>query len=160
MDNHTRYPFAPELTRDFANHAITTGKRICFAQNPLAALSIKDNLFPMNHFKILLLTSILSGLVTYQATASQALDPEIIMDLKKGHKQTCTPTVSRQLITMGIPINNYKIELYCECLGNFYFNDFTKIEFEQMKDNKGRLPTTITDKRRDIQKYCADVHFK
>jgi|GEM_PF-4877681 len=116
-------------------------------------------MYRINNFKVLLLVPILCVLLPSQVTANQALDPELILALKKGHMRTCLPTISRQLKSTGISVSQDKTELYCECLGNFYFNDLTKREFSEMNENKGGLPSRIATKRRAIQEYCVDVHF-
>jgi len=117
-------------------------------------------MYRINNFKALLLAPILCLLVPGQVTANQELDPELILALKKGHMSTCLPTISRQLKSTGLPVSQDKAELYCECLGNFYFNDLKKSEFAEMNENKGGLPSHIATKRRAIQEYCVDVHFK
>lgn len=114
----------------------------------------------INRFIVLLLPLILCVLVPSQAPANQALDPELILALKKGHMGTCLPTITRQIKSTGLPVSRDKIELYCECLGNFYFNDLTKREFSEMEKNNGGLPERIARQRRAIQEYCLDVHFK
>jgi len=73
---------------------------------------------------------------------------------------SCLPTISRQLISIGLPNIQQKSGPYCECLGNFYFNDLTKKEYAEIQKNSDGLPNRIIARRRAIQEYCADVHFK
>ena len=114
----------------------------------------------MNNVKVLFLALIFYCVaIPSQVIANQALNPELLFGLKKGHKKTCVPTIARQLKSTGLKISQAKVELYCECLGNLYFNDLTKSEYAEMNINNGGLPRRVAAQRRMIQEYCVDIHF-
>ena len=109
---------------------------------------------------LMMFVSVLCAVAPTSIGASQALDPNIIMDLKRGHMKTCPSAISAQLKSIGAPVGQDKILLYCECLGTFYFNDLTKTEYSQMLKGGGSLPDRIASMRRQIQEYCVATHLR
>jgi hypothetical protein len=105
------------------------------------------------------LTLIMSVTVSDQATANQALDPRLILDLKQGHMKTCSATIVTQLRSIGSSLGQEVAIRYCECVGNLYFNDLTKAEYSEMVRTNGSLPNRVTAIRRQIQEHCATTHF-
>lgn len=103
--------------------------------------------------------SILCLVAPASIAANQALDPSIIIDLKKGHMKTCPDTISAQLRSIGVPVVQSIVLRYCECLGTFYFNDLTKSEYSQMLKSGYSLPDRIALIRRQIQEHCVVTHF-
>lgn len=91
-------------------------------------------------------------------TSDDALDPAIIVNLKKGHMLTCLPAVREQLLQVGASHTDESLNLYCGCLGVLYFNDFTNADYQTLIQTK-RLPSRIANIRKDIQHYCADKHI-
>ncbi|WP_157132261.1 hypothetical protein [Roseobacter sp. AzwK-3b] len=97
---------------------------------------------------------------TGAVVAETPLDPHLIQALKTGHLRTCLPNVSFQLESAGLASNPQKVaNMYCHCLGNFYFNDLSKEEFEEMRISDGALPARIAQNRRAIQEHCATIHL-
>lgn len=98
------------------------------------------------------------ALASSNVFAFEGSDSDVIFHFKKGHKKSCVPTITRQLVATGFQMPKEKVELYCECLGNYYFNEMSKKEITEM--NSGKTPHRIIEQRRDISEYCADLHFK
>lgn len=90
--------------------------------------------------------------------ADAALNPILIMELKSGYVETCRPTIVRQLESVGLA-NAPKARIYCECLSNFYFNDFTNSDYQYLKKSNGLLPERIRETQNQIRVYCADLHL-
>jgi hypothetical protein len=107
----------------------------------------------------IIVIAISGSTLSHLIRASEEIEPMLIIDLKKGHLKTCLPTISKQFKSIGIKFTQSKVEIYCRCLGNFYFNNLTKREFKQM-GNKGGLPQRIANQRRNIQEYCYSTHFE
>ena len=110
----------------------------------------------------ILLILILSFLVTpfNLVKADTPLDPNLILGLRQGHIGTCVPTVVQQLQSVGYRNVEAAARQYCECVGIFYFNDFTQSDYDEMMRSPTRaLPGRIAANRLDIQEYCATIHF-
>ncbi len=114
----------------------------------------------INIYKLLLLILTFCIVMPSDSNASEPLNPQLILGLKKGFMSSCLPTISRQLTSIGMPNIQHKSGLYCECLGNFYYNDVTKKEYVEIQKNSDRLPNRIIAKRRAIQEHCADTHLR
>ena len=92
--------------------------------------------------------------------ADVPLDRNLILGLRQGHMSTCVPTIVQQLQSVGYMGGEASARQYCECLGIFYFNDFTQSDYDDMmRSTTGSLPARIAESRRDIQEYCANIHF-
>lgn len=91
--------------------------------------------------------------------AEEALDSELIWELKEVHKRSCVPNITQQLNAAGFSFLTQQAHIYCECLGIHYFNDFTESDFAEMKQSAGNLPARIATNRRDIAELCADLHL-
>ena len=92
------------------------------------------------------------------AIASDALNPALIFNLKKGHKSSCVPTIQQQLKSIGMDNIKAKAIIYCDCLGILYFNEFTESDYAEMKANN-RLPEHTRNNRKQFQEYCADLNL-
>lgn len=83
--------------------------------------------------------------------------PSIINDLKSGHMRTCVPNILGQFESVTGSSDVRSVELYCACLGNFYFNEISVSDVEQIA--RGEIPQNITAQRSEVQNYCADLHL-
>jgi hypothetical protein len=108
--------------------------------------------------KSLFTYSLLFLIFTAKFSSAATLDPAIIIGIKKGHITSCEPTVKRQTDSVSHNISIRQVQLYCECLGNFYFNDFTTQDYAYLKQNKV-LPPRSAENRKSYQEYCASLHF-
>ena len=94
------------------------------------------------------------------AQAKSALNPELIVELKRGYTETCVPTIVQQLKSIGYDNAPEFAKRYCECLGTLYFNDFTRDEYDEMRNNSGgELPRRVAENRKELQEYCAEIHL-
>lgn len=95
---------------------------------------------------------------TTSAHAENALNPILVQELKTGYIKSCVPNISQQLASVGLPTKP-KAKDYCECLSNFYFNDFTDIDYQYLKKSEGVLPLRIRENQIQIREHCADLHL-
>ncbi len=91
-------------------------------------------------------------------SAVEAVNGEVILDLKTAHLATCVPAIARQLRSIGVAINQDQVQLYCECLGTLYFNELTRAELQKLSTEKS-FPR-LAQNRKNYQEYCGEVHFK
>ena len=84
-------------------------------------------------------------------------NPQYIIDAKNGHLKTCSETIQKQVKSVGAGVSNDEVRNYCGCLGNFYFNDLTNAELDQIM--RGALPERIEANRTNIQQHCASLHL-
>lgn len=110
-------------------------------------------------FRVLQSLSFVLVLISASPALSNALDSKMIFNLKKGHNSTCIPNISRQAKSIGLNATKNSVEIYCECLSNFYFNDFTTADYSYLKKHKYNLPPRIEKNKRQIQVYCAELHL-
>lgn len=85
------------------------------------------------------------------------IPPSVINDLKSGHMRTCVPNISGQLESVTGSSNLHAAELYCACVGNFYFNDLSAADVQQIA--RGSIPQKIAAQRSEVQNYCSDLHL-
>jgi hypothetical protein len=98
-------------------------------------------------------------LVATPALTSEPLKPALIIRLKEGHMKVCVSEITRQAVSIGLNFSATSVENYCRCLGNFYFNDLTTVDFEEM-DVRGDLPERISKIRKQLQEYCSSLHLE
>lgn len=115
-------------------------------------------MFRHTTFRVSLL-ALLIALIVDEGLAEPAATSKQIFHLKKGHLDTCLPNIANQLKSMGLEVARSNVQLYCECLGNFYFNDLTRSEFSEIEKSQGALPKRIEKQQRAIQEYCVDQHI-
>jgi hypothetical protein len=108
--------------------------------------------------KFLFTYSLLFLIFTAKFSSAATLNPAIIIGLKKEHVMTCVPTIKRQTDSVSPNITISQTQMYCECLSNFYFNDFTTQDLAYLKQNRD-LPTRLAANRKSYQEYCASLHF-
>ncbi len=83
--------------------------------------------------------------------------PSVINNLKVGHKRTCVPNILRQQESVTGSFDRDAVELFCECVGNFYFNEISASDVEQI--SKGTIPEKIAMQRTEVQTYCTNLHL-
>ena len=83
--------------------------------------------------------------------------PSVINNLKVGHKRTCVPNILRQQESVTGSFDRDAVELFCECVGNFYFNEISVSDVEQI--SKGTIPEKIAMQQTEVQTYCTDLHL-
>ena len=83
--------------------------------------------------------------------------PSVINNLKVGHKRTCVPNILRQQESATGSFDRDAVELFCECVGNFYFNEISVSDVEQI--SKGTIPEKIAMQRTEVQTYCTNLHL-
>lgn len=84
-------------------------------------------------------------------------NPQYIIDAKHGHLATCSETIEVQVNSVGAGVSQDGVRNYCECLGNFYFNELTNAELDEVI--RGALPARIEADRVAIQQRCAALHM-
>jgi len=92
--------------------------------------------------------------MSVETVAEEQLHIELKEGLREGHLKTCMPTVEAQYKGLGFDVSAETIMRYCTCVGNHYFSDFTRREFDEMKST-GSLPRKIKKNRAQIQDSCS-----
>lgn len=88
-----------------------------------------------------------------RANAAQALAPELIEILKSSHSETCQVAIRNQSERQGLGMTEAEIDQHCRCVGEAYFSDFTRQDFDAL-ERTGQLPHRLLSRREDIQVEC------
>lgn len=88
-----------------------------------------------------------------RANAEEALAPELIEILKSNHAETCQIAIRTQSDSQGLGMTDAEIDQHCRCVGEAYFSDFTRQDFDALEQT-GQLPQRLLVRREDIQVEC------
>ena len=96
-----------------------------------------------------------ASFISVEPIHAKPLSQSIIQKLKAGHKKTCIPTTKKYIETLGVDPSFTNLSRYCDCVGEFYFDDFTVADYKNVK--KGNLlPARHMKRRAYYQQICYD----
>ena len=74
--------------------------------------------------------------------------------LKEGHLTSCISNISTQVNQAGINVEDASIRSYCQCLGSLNFDNFSRKDYQYLKD-EGKMPPSKNNRAANAEK-CAD----